>query len=101
MLFGSLSKQYEMLHLYHIAAGITVATFVNIFGLNRAALVFSVSVFSQCCLSLFIVSLPSFWCLSLWLTLCTSFCDWSATDELLCVVFCGVVVHLVTVVLVT
>lgn len=50
--------------------------------LSSVSLIFPSAVFLSS-----LVSLPSFWCLSLWLTLCISFCDWSATDELLCVVF--------------
>lgn len=82
-----------MLNLYRIAAGITIAVFVKVFGqivqsLSSVSLIFPSAVFLSP-----LVSLPSFWCLSLWLTLCASFCDWSATDELLC----GVAFHLVTV----
>lgn len=81
-----------------IAVGITVAISVNIFCPNGAVLVLSVSDFPQCCLSLSLsplVSLPPFVCLSLWLSLRTYFCDRSATDELLCVVFLALAVHLV------
>ncbi len=72
-----------------IAAGITIAIFANIFCPNGAVVVLSVSDFPQCCLSLSLSTClpPSICFVFIVASTHTSFCDRSASDKLLCVVF--------------